>query len=424
MSSFIITFFLLASIPLVVRQPVLGPPVYYWLVWMHPESQMYGGLNLRWTLILALTALGAWMSLGHKREMPTGAMPAILIIFVIWYMLSTWLVPGSNKGLATDFAKVILMSIVTASIMNTPTRVHALIWVIVICIGSVAIRTAGITALHPNMPFVIGPSFLGQSNEYARVLLYTFPLVLYLARHSAHAYVRLGMLGVAAGVALSIVGTNSRGGLVAFLAICGVMWLRGRRKGAIAAGLIILVVGGWLVLPEKRFDAFTGRMSTIENPEADDSFMQRVEIWEKTWDYVLTSPIIGGGAGFSERVIGRASHNSYVEVLGESGFVGLTLWFITAIAAFALSGRIRRLSRGIAELQWSYDLASYIQLSFVGYFVGGLIKNHGFFEFYYMLIGILMGTEIAVRKYLVSKAVPQDRGATAPAQHAIAASGN
>ncbi len=153
---------------------------------------------------------------------------------------------------------------------------------------------------------------------------------------------------------------------------------------------------------------FFSRMQTIETAEGNASFVSRTEVWKLGWEYVQAHPVFGGGAGLYERIFKIASHNSYLEVLGEMGFPGFAMWLLIAFYAFALTFRIRRLSRGIVDLRWAYDLGYYAQLTFIGYFVGGLLKNHGLFEYYYMLIGILMGTETAVRNYLISKVLEVD----------------
>ena len=51
MSGIVITLWLIGLAVAIMFQPVLGPLVYYMVDWMHPEKQMYGGLNLRWGMV-------------------------------------------------------------------------------------------------------------------------------------------------------------------------------------------------------------------------------------------------------------------------------------------------------------------------------------------------------------------------------------
>lgn len=406
MSGLVITAWLFGMMVLVLYQPVVGPILYYLIVWLHPERQMYGGLSLRWTMLIALTSLLGYMFIGKQRQFPKNALVPFLILFAFWYLASALLngVNDTEFTLATDFAKITLMCLVTASIINTRLRIHILIWIVVIAIGSVSLRTGMFTMLGGGGRAVIGPSFLGQTNEYARFVIYTWPLMLFLSRHSAHKYVRVGFAVLATITVFALIGTNSRGAFVAFAAMCAVFWLYSSRKLLSVLLVSVVAVSAYLAVPQARLDSFVQRTATIDNAQEDGSFVGRTVAWEFGWNYVQKNPLFGGGPGVYERVHGRASHNSYFEVLGESGFPGLIIWGAIAVLAFATIYRVRKLTRGIPELAWAHDLAFLLMISFVGYFVGGITKNHGFNEYYYMLLGLLMGLEIAVLKYLTSQA--------------------
>lgn len=385
---------------------MVGPLVYYMMVWLSPDSQMYSGLSLRWTLIVAVASLLGYLSLGDRRKSSSNPMVFFLLLLTIWYLLSAFVnkLEGSDLTLATDFAKIALMCWVTASIITTRARIHALAWILVIAIGGVSLRTGVMTAVTGGGSVIVGPEHLGHTNEYARFVIYTWPFMLYLARHSAHFYVRFGHAVLAAAAVLTLIGTNSRGALVAFAAMYFILWLYGKRKilPIVLMGTFISIA--YFVLPQQRLESFTSRTTSIENAETDPSFMARTESWAFGWSYALEHPFFGGGAGVFERVHKVASHSSYFEVLGESGFVGLGIYLILGVLAFMTIFRIRRLTRGITELIWAHDLAFFIMIALVGYFVGGITKNHGFNEYYYMLLGILMGLETSVKNYLVGQA--------------------
>lgn len=410
MSGIVITLWLIGLAVAIMFQPVLGPLVYYMVDWMHPEKQMYGGLNLRWGMVLAVVSLISYLYIGSRRVWPGNALTVILIIFSIWYFSSALVnnVNSQEFSLAVDFIKIILMCVITASVINTRLRIHALIWIVVIAIGMASFRTGLITVLSAGSKNVLGPPFLGETNEYARFVIYTWPLMLFLSRHSAHAYVRYGFMALAGISVFALIGTNSRGAMVAFAAMCFILWLYSSRKITymLIAGALASIF--YFAASEKRLESFTNRQSTITRADEDNSFLGRTRAWEWGWAYVQKNPVLGGGPGVYERIHGRASHNSYFEVLGESGFVGFALWSVIALLTLNTILRIRRLSKGIPDLLWAYDLSFFIMITMAGYFVGGITKNHGMNEYYYMLIAILMGTEIAVRNYLISQAREED----------------
>ena len=402
MSGIAISLWLIGISALTMIQPVAGPLVYYLITWMHPEQQMYGGLSIRWTLLIATTSLIGYIFISKERQSPKNALVFFLFFWAFWYFLTAIAndVAADEFTLATDFIKLIVMSWITASVINTRARIHALIWILVICIGSVSFRTGLITIVTGGGGVVVGPEFLGHTNEYARYVIYTWPLMLYMARHSAHAYVRIGHMVIAVTAILSLIGTNSRGAFVAFAAMCIILWLYGSRKIVSVLLLATFVGVAYLALPTDRLESFTGRASTIEKAGEDLSFLQRTDSWAFGWDYALQNPYFGGGPGAFERLHGFASHSSYFEVLGEAGFIGFIVYIIIALLAFAMVFRIRRKSRGITDLAWAHDLALYAMIILVGYFVGGITKNHGLNEYYYMLLGIMMGVETAVNNYL------------------------
>jgi probable O-glycosylation ligase (exosortase A-associated) len=406
MAGFIITLWLFGITALTIIQPITAPLVYYLIVWMHPEQQMYGGLPIRWTFLIALTSLIGYVFINKERQPPKNALVFFMFILAFWYLLSAFInnVTSSEFGLATDFIKMILMSWVTASVITTRLRIHALIWILIISIGSVSFRTGLITVIAGGGGNIVGPEFLGHTNEYARYVIYTWPFMLYLARHSAHKYVRFGNGVLATTAVLTLIGTNSRGALVAFGAMCVILWLYGSRKVVSVVLLLTFVGGAYLILPPERLESFTSRAATIENPNETKSFQLRTDSWAFGWDFALKNPYFGGGPGTFEREHGFAAHSNYFEVLGVSGFVGFGVYTIIALLAFAMVFRIQKRTRGIAELAWAHDLAFYTMITLVGYFVGGLTKNHGFNEYYYMLLGIMMGLETAVNRYLTTEA--------------------
>jgi hypothetical protein len=113
------------------------------------------------------------------------------------------------------------------------------------------------------------------------------------------------------------------------------------------------------------------------------------------------------------------AHSIYFEILGEHGFIGLALFI--AIGWFALQAcrRIVRLSAGRADLAWAADLGRMIQVSLVGYAVSGAFLGLAYFDFYYALLALVVGTQVAVERTLGQpEPIAQEAGGTvAGARH-------
>jgi O-antigen ligase len=85
----------------------------------------------------------------------------------------------------------------------------------------------------------------------------------------------------------------------------------------------------------------------------------------------------------------HAAHSIYAEVLGDSGFVGLTIYLTIIGLAFGYAARIRRSSSGRGELAWASELASAIQLSLVAFCIGGAALSLAYYDQLYLYVGLL-----------------------------------
>ena len=82
----------------------------------------------------------------------------------------------------------------------------------------------------------------------------------------------------------------------------------------------------------------------------------------------------------------RAAHNIYVEVMTDSGFVGLFLFISILAGSWLTCGRIARRTRGRADLLWAHDLASMMQVSVTGYAIGGVLLSLAYYDGYFIII--------------------------------------
>jgi O-antigen ligase len=134
---------------------------------------------------------------------------------------------------------------------------------------------------------------------------------------------RLLLLALGAGLALGLVGTVSVGALagwgVSFLYIQ--YRLSGLRVGnLIGIGAVaVLILGGAAFL---NLDTLLGRVSRLSS---DQSAVGRLTLLEMGMKRFLTSPLLGVGLGQSGKVHLEV-HNTFMQVLMETGIVGFTLF--------------------------------------------------------------------------------------------------
>ncbi|MGZ9158729.1 MAG: O-antigen ligase family protein, partial [Nitrospira sp.] len=236
------------------------------------------------------------------------------------------------------------------------------------------------------------------NNEIARALIMTLPLMIFLALHSAKRLTRLALWAGSGLTVLALVGTNSRGGFIAFLAMIVVAWLRSQYKLQALVVTAVVIAAGYFLLPEERIAGTRDRYATIEDYSEDTSFQGRVAVWMEALSIVKDNPVTGGGFDVFEISVGRASHNSYIEAAGEHGLIGLMLYILVIVTAIKHLSSVVKVCRDDPELFWARDLARLMQLSFVGYLVGSLVINHAFFEYFYVQVGIVAALYILVVK--------------------------
>jgi len=92
------------------------------------------------------------------------------------------------------------------------------------------------------------------------------------------------------------------------------------------------------------------------------------------------------------------AHSIYFQVLGEHGFVGIILFVLLGWLTFRSAAWVIRHTKERAEMTWARDLASMVQVSIIGYAVGGAFLGLAYFDLYYHLIAIALLTQTLVAK--------------------------
>lgn len=141
-------------------------------------------------------------------------------------------------------------------------------------------------------------------------------------------------------------------------------------KGVIAVmGLMTILVSAIAVSPGGIFDVTKSRFSFMLSPETGYSTLTRVGFWKLAWSLFMRNPLLGVGlGGFSYWATGYDTreypHNMVLEVLSETGLVGLTT--LVLIFATALRGLVRAAKHGSAEsrrilfLSWSLLVYAFV----------------------------------------------------------------
>ena len=218
----------------------------------------------------------------------------------------------------------------------------------------------------------------------------------------------------------AILGSQSRGALLALVGMAFVLALKGKRPIQMSLLLGTLLVSAELFMPE----SWTGRMETIKGYEADSSAMSRIYAWKTMWALALDRPLVGGGfasdnaavfaAYAPERVgdyVGGAvfvAHSIYFQALGEHGFPGLLLYLLLGFFTWRKAAEIAKKTEMDAELgTWVPMLMRMVQVSLVGFAAGGAFLSLVYFDLPYYIVGYVVLVDATLREREKSNSIAQ-----------------
>ncbi|GAB6054296.1 putative O-glycosylation ligase, exosortase A system-associated [Magnetospira thiophila] len=402
---------LFASIPLIFYRPFVGILMWSLISYMNPHRLTYGfAHDFPFAMVVGLCTLIAWGTSKESKSLPKHPLAYLLVFFTFWVTLTT--VTGfpqtseASWGKWDRTIKIFLMTYVAMTMLVTRERFHAFVWVIVMALGFYGVKGGIFTVVAGGGGRVLGPpsSLITDNNHLAVALIMILPLIRYLQLHTLNKWVRMCLMGMMGVTALSVVGSFSRGALVAGSAMTFYMFLKSRQKAAIFAAAVVVILIGASIMPQAWFD----RMNTIQTYDEDQSASGRFDAW--TYGYLVANRHLFGGGFLANQNVeyfmqlvpeaprARAFHSIYFEVLGEHGWIGL-LTFLTIGAVSLMSLNIlRNTARGHPNLLWIYDLATMCQVSLVGYAVGGTFLNLAFFDLPYSIFAIVIALQVHCTK--------------------------
>jgi putative inorganic carbon (HCO3(-)) transporter len=217
------------------------------------------------------------------------------------------------------------------------------------------------------------------------------------------------MLGSVFLCALASLGSYSRGAALAIGAMGVFLWLKSSNKATMGIIMLCTVPVLLLLMPEKWF----GRIDTINSYEEDASSMGRINAWKMAWN-LASDRFFGGGfeiydfgvfsqyAPVPEDV--HAAHSIYFQVLGEHGFVGLFLYLLLGLLTFRTGSWIIKHSKPFPDMQWAAHLARMLQVSLLGFAVGGAFLSLAYFDVPYYLMGAMIAIRILVARRAAEQA--------------------
>lgn len=413
MRDLLITLIVFGSVPVTLVKPQVGVLVWSWLGYMNPHRLSWGfAYDFPFAAVVAVATLIGLLFTRESKRLPVTPLTVVWLVFTLWMSFTTLFAIFPDQAVKewSRAMKIMLISFVTVMVMRRRDRLQLLIWVIVVSIGFYGFKGGFFTLLNPTggRQLVYGPpeSFFGDNTSLALVLVMTLPLMHYLRLSTNNLWIKRGLVAVMLLTVVSIVGSHSRGALLAFVAMGLFLWLKSPKRLATGTVMAIMAVVALAAAPEQWFE----RMQTISTYQQDNSALGRINAWWMAFNLANDRPVVGGGFdAFDKETFARYApephnvhdaHSIYFEVLAEHGYVGLALFLALGWLALRSGNWVRRTTRDRPDLKWARDLAGMMQVSLVGYAVGGAFLGLAYFDLYYSLIAMIVITHFLVNEEL------------------------
>ncbi|WP_300338465.1 putative O-glycosylation ligase, exosortase A system-associated [Accumulibacter sp.] len=400
---------ILGALPFALRHTWVAVMLWTWISIMNPHRLAFGFAS---TLPVAAVAAGAaLLSLVFTRDklrMPWSPPVIVLVLFVVWMCLTTAFAinPLGSWDQLNKVLKIQLMTAVALMALHERKHIELFIWVNVLSVGYYSFKGGLFTITTGGEYRVWGPedSFFWDNNALAVATIMVIPMMYYLRVVSTHRWVRFGLLMLMLLSAVSALGSQSRGALLAITAMGSVFWYRSNRKGLVGIVVVAVAIGLISFMP----DSWSNRMATITTYEEDNSAKDRLIAWQFCFN-LANHRLSGGGYEIYNALTytlyapetwrnAFAAHSIYFSVLGEHGYVGLVLFLLIWGLTFRLAGKLRRETRGQPGVAWVFHLTGMFQVSLVGYLAGGAFLSLAYFDLPYNIMVILVVTQRWLRE--------------------------
>lgn len=403
MRDIVLTLAFFLTVPRALKHPWFGIMLWVFISIMAPHRMTWGfAYHLPFAQITAIATLIGLFFTNDRVKFPVCTTTILLILLPVWMTISYLfaLEPESAHPRWVEVMKIYFFVLVATTVLNTQQHVRWLLWVLAVSVGFYGIKGGFFTILTAGAHRVWGPpdSFISDNNTIAVALVAVIPIMYYLAVTAEKNIVRYGLWGAILLSTAAVLGTHSRGALLAISAMALFLLLKSRQKFLIGVLLLVTVPIVMVAMPEHWFE----RMSTIQHYEEDESAMGRINTWKMVINLANDRPLVGGGfEHYSKATFAtyaphmdsvHAAHSIYFQMLGEHGYVGLLLFLLLGANAWWTAKDLIRRGRRKKEYEWVVPLGQSLQVSLVGYAVGGAFVNIAYWEFLFYEIVALMVT--------------------------------
>lgn len=401
-----------------LRHPVVGVYLWTWLSLMNPHKLTYGfAFSMPFAQVTAIVTLLAMAVSRRRQALPLPGMVIVQLLLLVWMSATCLFAMASPEAVMDRWVfvlKIHVMLLVTWMLVVDAKQLRILIWIVTMSVCFFGIKGGVWTILTGGGGRVWGPpGGMLQDNNYLAVgLVMLTPMLYYLRQTEANRWLRHILMASLVFVVFSILGSQSRGALIALLAMAFFLGIKGKYPVRTSLLLVAFVFVAIAFMP----DSWTNRMDTVRNFEADNSAMSRIWTWTTLWNAAVDHPFVGvgfvadNGAVFAKYApidgdfaVFRGqifvAHSIYFQMLGEHGFVGFALFMLLGVLTWTSAGRLARKTRDDPEFgPWMPVLMRMVQVSLIGYGAGGAFLSLAYLDLPYYVMGFVVTADAIVRR--------------------------
>jgi len=362
------------------------------LPWMTAFRLGLLSITLAFALALASGRLSV-NSLWNTRETKL-----VLLLWLLGFLsipLSVW--PGGAllawRTTLTSYALIFLICLANARTEKELWRIIRAVVVSALFLGTSAdflsaSRLAATTTYDPN--------------DLALILAVVLPLAYASLRISNTPALKVFHVLVILYMLILLPRTQSRGGLIGFLAGCMTNVMLERRTHSISKKAALIAAAAMIVYfaaPESLWDRFslllTGQDYNL-TADLDHGQEGRISLWGKGLILIIENPFLGVGIGQASNAMGlrfgshawRAIHNSCLQIALDLGLLGLLLFVLMFLSSWQNCTRVlTSADRGLSNDKIPI-LAVSIQASLVAYAVSSFFLSQAYCVLFPLLLAL------------------------------------
>lgn len=407
---------------LALIRPKYGLYGYIWYALMRPDvlAWVEDDRNIYSLIIFSVMALSSIRALPNIQRLFMSPFSTSIILLQIPIGLSVIAAVRYDYSIDryTFFIKMFVALMLIPVLIETEKDLREFILVIALSLGFIGLKYGVFGVIHGGVELARGYGpMLSDNNFVALGLATVMPVCWYARSLTENKLIRLTLLGMFVFSIPAIIMTNSRGGIITMGLMLLYVFIRTRSK-SLALLLMIGVVGGAVYLVQ---DMFVSRMSTLQNVEEEASAASRLSHLNTAWRMWLHYPIFGvgfGGVNYAalahlygeDSIVSQhVAHNSYMQMLVDSGGIALLLYAIPLLGSVWWLGDSRkRMLRAFPNDLAREAIPTGLQGAMIAFVVDSAFYSCQRIDLPYMLLFVISVWQIVERQLLAQPlAFPQ-----------------